>query len=80
MYVRHIFSSFLTESSLFSLEKSMVQFCVGKLLLFIMKILRYKYINCGVTHLTFWSRNYFLILAHHVYKILIIQEPNTLEL
>ena len=31
--------------------------------------------------LTFWRRNYFfLILAHSVYKMWIIQEPNTLEL
>jgi len=31
--------------------------------------------------LTFWRRNYFsLILAHSVYKMLIIQEPNKLEL
>ena len=31
--------------------------------------------------LTFWGRNFFfLILAHTVYKMLIIQEPNTLEL
>ena len=31
--------------------------------------------------LTFWHRNYFfLILAHPVYKMWIIQEPNTLEL
>ena len=30
--------------------------------------------------LTFWRRNYFLILAHAVYKMWIIQEPNTLEL
>ena len=31
--------------------------------------------------LTFWRRNYFfLILAHPVYKMLIIQEPNALEL
>ena len=31
--------------------------------------------------LTFWRRNYFfLILAHPVYKIWIIQEPNMLEL
>ena len=31
--------------------------------------------------LTFWRRNYFfLILAHHVYKMWIIQEPNKLEL
>ena len=30
---------------------------------------------------TFWTRNYFfLILAHPVYKIWIIQEPNTIEL
>jgi len=31
--------------------------------------------------LTFWRRNYFFfILAHPVYKMWIIQEPNTLEL
>ena len=30
--------------------------------------------------LTFWRRNYFLILAQPVYKMLIIQEPNKLEL
>jgi len=31
--------------------------------------------------LTFWRRNYFfLILAHPVYKMWIIQEPNTLDL
>jgi len=30
--------------------------------------------------LTFWRRKYFLILAHPVYKMWIIQEPNTLEL
>jgi len=31
--------------------------------------------------LTFWRRNYFfLILAHTVYKMRIIQEPNTLDL
>jgi len=31
--------------------------------------------------LNFWRRNYFfLILAHPVYKMGIIQEPNTLEL
>jgi hypothetical protein len=37
---------------------------------------------CTLDHiLTFWRRNYFfLILAHPVYKMLIIQEPNTLEL
>jgi hypothetical protein len=34
----------------------------------------------GAIHLTFWRRNYFLILAHTVYKMWIIQEPNTLEL
>ena len=34
-----------------------------------------------VLKLTFWRRNYFfLILAHLVYKMWIIQEPNTLEL
>ena len=31
-------------------------------------------------NLTLWRRNYFLILAHPVYKMWIIQEPNTLEL
>ena len=30
--------------------------------------------------LTFWRRNYFLILANSVYKMWIIQEPNKLEL
>jgi len=30
--------------------------------------------------LIFWRRNYSLILAHPVYKMWIIQEPNTLEL
>ena len=30
--------------------------------------------------LTFWSRNYFLILAQPVYKMWVIQEPNKLEL
>ena len=38
-------------------------------------------INCPKMLLTFWRRNYFfLILAHPVYKMWIIQEPNTLEL
>jgi len=32
------------------------------------------------TTLTFWRRNNFLILAHPVYKMWIIQEPNMLEL
>ena len=33
------------------------------------------------TELTFWRRNYFfLILAHSVYKMRIIQEPNKLDL
>jgi hypothetical protein len=30
--------------------------------------------------ITLWRRNYFFILAHPVYKMWIIQEPNTLEL
>jgi len=30
--------------------------------------------------LTFWRRNYFLILAPPVYKMWIIQEPNMLDL
>ena len=36
--------------------------------------------NVGIV-LNFWPRNYFvLILAHPVYKMLIIREPNMLEL
>ena len=36
---------------------------------------------CISISLTFWRwNNYFLILAHPVYKMWIIQEPNTLEL
>ena len=31
-------------------------------------------------YLTLWRRNYFLILAHPVYKMLIMQEPNKLAL
>jgi hypothetical protein len=38
------------------------------------------YGSLGVKGLTFWRRNYFLILAHPVYKMWIIQEPNMLEL
>ena len=50
---------------------------------------RVKRLRCGIDHtspplatrLTFWPRNYFLlILAHPVYKTWIIQEPNTLQL
>jgi len=33
-----------------------------------------------VLPLTFWRRNDFFNLAHSVYKMWIIQEPNTLEL
>jgi len=54
------------------------------------KIQVYKHGNTAVTiyvtirelcGLTFWGRNYFFfILAHPVYKMLIIQEPNMLEL
>jgi len=56
-------------------------------------ILRLVYASCVLLHciiwrhnatrssLTFWRRNYFfLILAHTVYKMWIIQEPNTPEL
>jgi len=32
------------------------------------------------TQLTFWRRNYFLNFSTPVYKMRIIQEPNTLEL
>ena len=39
------------------------------------KIYRFFYFR-----LTFWRQNFFLILAHPVYKMWIIQEPNTLEL
>ena len=44
------------------------------------KIIRPGTLITATYPLTFWRRNYFLILAHPVYKILIIQEPNTLEL
>ena len=38
-------------------------------------------VNIFIFSLTFWRRNvFFLILAHPVYKMWIIQEPNTLEL
>ena len=30
--------------------------------------------------LTFWRQNYFLILAHPVYKMWKLQEPNRLDL
>jgi hypothetical protein len=33
-----------------------------------------------VSSFTFWHRIFFLILAHPVYEMWIIQEPNTLEL
>ena len=36
--------------------------------------------NGNMNILTFWRRIFFLILAHSVYKMWIIQEPNTLEL
>ena len=39
------------------------------------------YVSLGVKRLTLWRRNYFsLILAHPVYKMWIIQEPNKLAL
>ena len=34
----------------------------------------------GIHWLTFWRRNNFLTLAHPIYKMWIIQEPNMLEL
>jgi len=35
----------------------------------------------ATVYLTFWRPNYFfLILAHPVYRMWIVQEPNTLEL
>jgi len=40
---------------------------------------RLQYGSLGVKGLNFCRRN-FLILAHPVYKMLIIQEPNTLDL
>ena len=37
--------------------------------------------HCSRPTLTFWTRNYFfLVLAHPVYKMRIIQGPNTIEL
>ena len=39
---------------------------------------RIGFVLCSL--LTFWRRNYFLLLAHPVYKMWIIQEPNKLEL
>jgi len=36
--------------------------------------------GCPGIFLTFWRQNFFLILAHPVYKMWIIQEPNMLEL
>jgi hypothetical protein len=36
--------------------------------------------SLNVSLLTFRRLNFFLILAHPVYKMWIIQEPNTLEL
>jgi len=35
---------------------------------------------CSHPDLTFWRRNYFFNFSTPVYKMLIIQEPNTLEL
>jgi hypothetical protein len=50
------------------------------------EILTYRCIQKGLKitqpqiQLTFWRRNYFfLILAHPVYKMWIIQDPNKLE-
>jgi len=37
-------------------------------------------INIPLFSLSFWRRNYFFNLAHPVYKMWIIQEPNMLEL
>jgi len=42
-------------------------------------IIRQANFRPPVNMLTFWRRN-FLILAHTVYKMWIIQEPNKLEL
>jgi len=43
--------------------------------------MKYIILTSFVAILTFWHRNYFfLILAHSVYKMWIIQEPNMLEL
>jgi len=42
---------------------------------------RHKHWNFqNAAYLTFWRLSYILILAHPVYKMWIIQEPNTLEL
>jgi len=50
--------------------------CVG------WNVLTWAQLDFGYSSLTFWGRNYyfFLILAHPVYKMWIIQEPNMLEL
>jgi len=45
------------------------------------KVFSFRKWLANTSNLTFWRRNYiFLILAHPVYKMWIIQEPNTLEL
>ena len=45
------------------------------------KVVLYQVKQLNHILLTFWRRNYlFLILAHPVYKMLIIQELNMLEL
>ena len=44
-----------------------------------LKIQHKFFITCS-QDLTFWRWDFFLILAHPVYKMWIIQEPNKLEL
>ena len=48
----------------------------------ILSVESFGWVLCSeLVQLTFWRRNYFfLILAHPVYKMWIIQEPNTLDL
>ena len=72
---------------------SVIYCCLNDFCLFVTKTMRYvnvlRIINVerkvftafSASRLIFWRRNYFfLISAHPVYKMWIIQEPNTLEL
>ena len=45
-----------------------------------MLLIRTLPVCCNLTFLPFGAGIIFLVLAHPVYKMLIIQEPNTLEL
>ena len=54
-----------------------VQYVVCFLCTILIKLIPFAY---PVQTLTFWRRNFFLMLAHPVYKMWITQEWNTLEL